>query len=212
MLLVKNDSFPETDDILRFQQPNSQHFSSKNNKKHTKKQPKRPKYRVINKYVKSKKKYWRERNRRKKVWELSGKLTYKQIAEKLGISEKTVQRDMKKISPYYIRLSSKYLRELKQERNMNLDAILEGRSFHQQFKILTDLWIKHQKLMKYKKYVRHLLKVIIDMDDVTEGCPRITIWPRHWSGELPIHLRFIVKYDEEKEIVGELTLERSRNL
>jgi transcriptional antiterminator len=109
ILLVKNDSFPKTDDILRFQQPNNQHFSSKNNKKHTKKQSKRPKYRVINKYVKSKKKYWRERNRRKKVWELSGKLTYTQIAEKLGISEKTVQRDMKKISPYYIRLSSKYL-------------------------------------------------------------------------------------------------------
>jgi hypothetical protein len=40
---------------------------------------------------------------------------------------------------------------------MNLDAILEGRSFHQQFKILTDLWIKHKKLMKYKKYVRHVL-------------------------------------------------------
>lgn len=56
ILLVKNDSFPKTDDILRFQQPNNQHFSSKNNKKHTKKQSKRPKYRVINKYVKSKKK------------------------------------------------------------------------------------------------------------------------------------------------------------
>lgn len=50
------------------------------------------------------------------------------------------------------------------------------------------------------------------MDDVTEGCPRITFWPRHWSEELQIHLHFIVKHDEKKKILGELTLERSRNL
>jgi len=39
-------------------------------------------------------------------------LTYKQIAEKLGVSEKTVQRDIKKIRPYYYRLSRAYFRKL----------------------------------------------------------------------------------------------------
>jgi hypothetical protein len=206
---TKNASFQEKADFLEFQQLNNNNFSRFPHEEIIKKEPRGPEYRVINKYVKSKKQYWKERSRRKKAWELSNKLTYKQIAEKLGVSEKTVQRDIRKIQPYYRRLSQKYFRELQQERIMKLETELEGKNLHQRFKILTRKWIEYQNLLKVRKYVRHLIKVVIDMNDLTEGCPKITFWPQHWSGELPIHLRFIVKHDGEKEVLGSMTLNRS---
>ncbi len=55
----------------------------------------------------------------------------------LGVSEKTVQQDIKKIRPYYYRLSKKYFRELEQQRVDNLNAELKGKTLSQRFGILT---------------------------------------------------------------------------
>ena len=98
VLEAENDSFPEIADLLSFQDKENQCFSSVFGNSRRLKERKGPQYRKINRYYKSKSQYWKERNRRKKAWELSGQgYNYTQIAEKLGVSEKTVQRDLKKI-------------------------------------------------------------------------------------------------------------------
>ena len=129
--------------------------------------------------MKSKNQYWKERNRRKMAWELSGQgNNYKQIAEKLGVSEKTVQRDIKKILPYFHRLSKKYFRELEQQRDDKLNAELEGKTVFQQFNILTKKMVAYKLLMKQREYRRHSQTILIDMTQQEYGIPKISFVPR----------------------------------
>ena len=100
------------------------------------------------------------------------------LNEKLGVSEKTVQRDIKKIRPYFFRLSQKYFRELEQQRVDNLNAELEGKSLFQRFNILTNKMVDYRFLLKQREYNRHMIKIIVDMDDQTDGCPAIRFWPK----------------------------------
>ena len=209
ILKADNDSFSKIADLLSFQDSESKTFSSVLIKKSTKNPPKGPKYRVISKYLKSKNQYWRERNRRKKVWELTGQgFNYKQIAEKLGVSEKTVQRDIKKIQPYYTRLSSKYFRDLEQQRIGNLNAELEGKTLFQRFNILTKKMVDYRFLMKQREYKRHMIKIIIDMDDQTYGFPAIHLWPKPplSLGGRPYYFQFHVQRNGEQIYIGEIKL------
>ena len=80
---------------------------------------------------------------------------YRQIAEKLGVSAKTVQRDIKKIRPYYFRVSRNYLSNLEQERIKECNAKLEGKTLHQQFKFLSEAIVKQRKRWKIREYRRH---------------------------------------------------------
>jgi len=207
---VENGSFRGIDDFLEFQEAENGVFSSFQDAKHTKKRALGPRYRIVNKYVKSTKQYWKERNRRKRAWQLSGEgLTYEQIAEKLGVSEKTVQRDIKKIKPYYHRLSRKYLRELERERQSKLSEELKGRTLHQQLDILTTRWTEHQKLLKLRRYLRHRIIFTIDLDDMTDGCPAIKPRPSISQGVSlykPIYLKFQIQKDGKKTSIGEFKL------
>ena len=111
--VLNQPPFPETSSIQSFQGEDNASISSVLDRKARLKRKRTPYYRIIDKNSKSVKQYWRERNRRKQVWKLHGEwLTYPQIAKKLGISVKTVQRDMKKIAPYYRGILFKQLREL----------------------------------------------------------------------------------------------------
>ena len=117
--------------------------------------------------------------RRKKAWELSGKrFTYKQIAKKLGVSEKTVQRDLKKIQPYFHRLSRKYFRDLEQPKIDDLQFELKGKILFQRFNILTKKMGDRRFLMQQREYNQHTIKNIIDMDNQTYGFPAIRFWPK----------------------------------
>jgi hypothetical protein len=60
-----------------------------------------PGYRRKHVYTKSIAKYRKERERRKRVSELSG-LNQEEIAKRLGVSVRTVQRDQAKIKPYHL--------------------------------------------------------------------------------------------------------------
>jgi len=161
---AENEYLRKLLDLGDFQQTNSEGFSNGFDAKQRVTKRKGPQYRRINTYFKSTKQYWKERDRRKQAWELSGKHTYKQIAEKLGVSEKTVQRDIKKIRPYFYRLSRKYFRELEAERDRQLQAELEGKNVFQQFKILSRRLAEYQKLMQFRQYLRHSMFVTFDLD------------------------------------------------
>lgn len=145
----------------------------------TLKRHKKAAYRRIKKYYKSIKQYKKERLRRKLCWLLSGKYKESEIAEMLGISRRTVIRDMNKIKPYYFRLSRAYFRELQEHRIRELNAQLEGATLKQQYDILTKAIIERRKIMQEREYNRHVLKFFIDLDYIKyDGFPRITVWPK----------------------------------
>lgn len=209
-LSEENEAFLKLLDLSDFQQTNNELFSSVSNTKRQLKRARGPSYRKIKTYYKSTKQYWKERNRRKKTWQLHGEgHTYKQIAAKLGISERTVVRDIKKIRPYYCRLSRSYFRKLDEERQTQLHAELKGKTLSQQFNILSRRISEYQKLMEYRRYLRHRITFTIDMDDMTDGCPAIKPFPSLSHGlslYKPIYFKFQVKKDGEKIPLGEIRL------
>ena len=179
ILKADNDSFSKIGDLINFQDTESEGFSNVFDNSRRLKEQKGPKHRVICKYLKSKNQYWKERYRRKKCWELSGQgLTYEQIAEKLGVGEKTVQRDLKKIRPYYLRLSRNYFSKLEQERIKDFNAKLEGKTLHQQFEFLSEAIVEQRKCWKIREYRRHSQTVLVDMTHQEYGIPKISFIPR----------------------------------
>ena len=200
--------FPETSDLHGFQRGNSDGFSTLLDRKTRVKRKHGPSYRVIDTYVKSKKQYWKERNRRKQVWTLHCEgATYPEIAEKLGISEKTVQRDMKKVSPYYMGVLYRQLRELEEERYREFSKMLDHMTVGQRLKTLTNMILMQRKERYWREYRRHLIKVFINLDDLTDGYPSITPWPQHSNKfTMPMRLEFICVKDGAKESMGTITL------
>ena len=164
------------------------------------KQRSKARYRRIKKYCKSIRQYRKERLRRKLCWLLSGKYRETEIAEMLGISVRTVIRDMNKIKPYYFRLSRAYFRKLEEGRIREFNAQLEGATLKQQFKILTAALAKQRKLMQQREYNRHVIKFLIDLDYMQyDGFPRITKWPgTSGSITMPLILKFICIKDGQK--------------
>jgi len=191
-----------------FQESEIDEFSGDFDNSRRLKEQKGPEYRVIDKYVKSKKQYWKERERRKRVWELSGQgLTYKQIAEKLGVSEKTVQRDMKKIRPYYFRLSRNYLSKLKQEHMKEFNAKLEGKTLHQQFKLLSEAIAEQEKLWQTREYRRHSQIILLDLTQLDKyGIPKLSFSPKgHQTLAYPYKVRVHVRGNfEGKEFIADI--------
>ena len=136
-------------------------------------------YRRIGKYYKSPKRYQDERKRRKKVLEYYEKgLSYKVIAERLGVSERTAKCDMAKIKPYYERKIKNFMRSLQQERIADFEAMLEGKSLLQRFNILTNEIVKRTNLRKQREYRRSKIFLTIDLDNVVDGWPLLVFNPK----------------------------------
>lgn len=169
-----------------------------------------PEYRVMNRYVKSTKQYWKERNRRKRARELESQgFTYKQIAKRLGVSEKTVQRDMKKNRRYYIGKINRAYRLLEEERKRKLDRELEGKSLSQQYKIMSRRIDAYMKRVKLRKYLRHLFVITIDMTKLDHGLPKLKFSPsKSFSVNFsePFHVRILAKTEEFEAPLGGFTI------
>lgn len=207
---VENHDFPESSVFNSFQVANNALFSRENTRFGRKKRKYRPLYRVIDNYVKSKKQYWKERNRRKQAYQLSSKgYTYKEIAAELRVSTKTVQRDLKKLSRYITGKINKSISQMQNERWEKLMAPLEGLNEFKRFHELTKILIKLEKQRRGREYKRHLLKLIIDMDDLKHGAfPTIKPWPshKHFSITLPLHVQFILRANGENMKYGGFTI------
>jgi len=142
------------------------------------KRRKKAAYRKIKKYYKSIKQYQKERLRRKLCWLLSGKYKESEIGEMLGISRRTVIRDMNKIKPYYFRLSRAYFNKLEQERIKEMKLKLEGKPLFQQLRMLTDAMIEQHERFKTREYKRHYQIILVDMTQLEYGIPKISYIPR----------------------------------
>lgn len=164
-----------------------------------------PYYRLVNVYHKSTGQYWKERNRRKKVLSLHCKgLTYPEIAEELGISAKTVYRDLYKIRPYYTRLINNRIRKFHEGSRLRLQEKMAGMNLLQQADFMIDQIKLHNAICTVRKYIRHKIKVIINMDDMTDGYPSIRPWPQSgpFPSTLPLNFEFVVRKDGHDESLG----------
>ena len=140
----------------------------------------KPDYRRIRVYYKSPKNYQDERKRRKKVLEYYKQgLSYKVIAQRLGVSERTVKRDMAKIKPYYERKIKSLIRRLEQERIADFKAMLEGKSLGYKFMILTKEMAKISVLKAEREYRRSRMDLVINLDNCVDGIPLIYTKPKY---------------------------------
>ena len=68
--------------------------------------------------------------------------------------------------------------------------------------------VDYRFLLKQREYNRHMIKIIVDMDDQTDECPAIHFWPTP-----PItlrgktyHFQFHVKQNGKQHYMGEISL------
>lgn len=166
-------------------------------------------YRKNKHNTKSKRQYWKERNRRKQAWTLSSKgYTYPKIADKLGVSTKTVQRDMRKLRRYYIGQFNKSMRIMRDKRIEQFERKLEGLNHAQRFKVTTALLCDYMDRKREREYRRHLIKITIDMDNLIKGVlPRIHTWPKkNFKVTFPLHLHLAYRVEGEDIQCGGFTI------
>jgi len=172
-----------------------------NAQKSPKRQLKRKKeasYRKVKTYYKSIEQYKKERNRRKQAWLLSGKgLTHAQIAKRLGVSEKTVYRDMQKIGPYYFRKMRHEFEKWQMERWVEEQKQLESMTLAQQVDFVCKRADQFRKAMRGSEYRGHYTIFYLDMTQPDEyGIPKLTQLPHQTRGQpltYPYKIRVVVK-------------------
>ena len=163
-------------------------------------------YRRIRKYYKSPERWRKERERRKKAWQLFEEgLSYADIAGLVGVSERTVKRDMAKIKPYYERKVRNYKRRLEEARDAEFAAAIEGKSLSEQAKILERRWEVISNMLKLRKYLRHKIEVMIDLD--ADGGPALSFKPpMPFTVNYPFHIIIELVQKEKKTIIGSLKI------
>ena len=198
-----------------FQLTESEDFSSVLDTKRQLKRKKTPDYRRINRYFKSTKQYWNERNRRKQVKELRYVqfLSQQEIAAKLGISVSTVKRDLKKVERYVRGNLNRAKRLMQEEWRQKYERAVEGLSLREHFDYLSKIWDEYRKVYHIRDYNRHVHKITINLDYMKyDGYPRITHWPLNPTRNLvlPIILKIICIKNDVEEEMGSVTFSEVR--
>jgi transcriptional regulator with XRE-family HTH domain len=118
-------------------------------------------YRKKHVYTKSIAKYREERLRRKRVCELSN-LNQEEIAKRLGVSVRTVQRDQAKIKPYHLGQFNRFCRELREKEMREYNETSESLSLPQRAKLLIKLLDRQRK--EEEAHTKFLRTFFIDID------------------------------------------------
>ena len=173
-----------------------------------------PKYRLTQHYVKSIGQYKKERLRRKQIWALSSEgLTQKQISEKLGVSEKTVQRGLKRVSQYYLGRLRRTYEVSERARMQELCAEIEAMTFAERFVFIAKLLKERKKITEVREYLRHHIHLIIDLDHLLpNGLPSCSLWPKapiNIDTSQPWNIRVFCAKNGEKYDISNLTLRRT---
>jgi transposase len=173
----------------------------------------KPGYRRVRKYYKSPGKYQEERKRRKQVMLLADEgLSTAQIAEKLGVSERTVKRDRAKVKPYVEREFRHALADYSEAKQREIETQLEDLSLSEKLKKMTSIMAERQrqlKLLRKRDYRRHRMLITIDNDKAAQGQPCITCEPNPpLTVGLPLGMAFRLITKGKEQYVGEITLRR----
>jgi predicted transcriptional regulator len=130
-------------------------------------------YRRIGRYYKSVAEYKAEKQRRRLVLELHGQgLTHKQIAERLGVSESTVKRDLQKWRCYVKGRFKVVSRELERSK---LDEFVSLNLKSQVDRIQE---LSEQSLLRLRTLPCSALVVTVDVDAALEGRYALKFAPR----------------------------------
>jgi hypothetical protein len=118
---------------------------------------------------------------------------------------------MKKLWPYIKGRTNSYFRKLKQDQIREFNARLEGLSLAQQLKVVYEEMDRWQERFKIRKYMRHARKVIINLDDLTDGFPSVRFWPMTSTvaSTLPIHLHFVFQKEGRNYNLGTWTIDKT---
>jgi DNA-binding transcriptional regulator LsrR (DeoR family) len=124
-------------------------------------------------YTKSVPQYKKERERRKEAWSLYAQgVRTKIIAEKLGVSQRTVERDINKRLPYYMGLVNRQIRLAQAERNRELQERANRMTLEERFRLYTRM----AKNVQYKRKLEKALIFTFDMDTQrSDGLPALTV-------------------------------------
>jgi len=136
-------------------------------------------YRRISKYFKSLDKFKAEKLRRKQVLELHNQgLTIVQVAFRLGVSERTVQRDLKKVMLYVKKVRTQMLR------HESLLAVeqFQAMGLKQQVECAVEYEQEKRRLRRPRRC--RSLHVTIDLDDALTGKYALRYKPK-----LPVEMR-----------------------
>jgi DNA-binding CsgD family transcriptional regulator len=188
--------------------PKTNGFGTENAQKRHLKRRNAPSYRVICSYSKGTRQYWRERTRRQQVLKLTqeGKNT-REIAEALGVSSRTVLRDMLKLHSYVIGEINRKRHLLDQQRQQEFAAAVATLSIEERFKLLTNLLCWTRKLSKKEEYDQHNMVFFVDMDHLTPaGLPSFKIDKPSSTFKMPLTIHLIAVKDRKAQTLGGITI------
>lgn len=172
----------------------------------------RPLYRQTHRYLKRKEQYWKERNRRKEALRLNVEehLDYRQIAEGLGVSEKTVQRDLKKISRYHLGQLRRTYESQEQAILKEVDAQMESMTLTQRLEFISKSLTQRLNFLKQREYSRHNIRLTIDLDNpLPGGSPSFSLWPKpptKVATSQPWNIHIFCLENGKKHPLGNLTI------
>ena len=151
-------------------------------------------YRHIKTYYKSPHQYKKERKRRKLCWLLHGKFKETQIADMLGVSVRTVIRDLNKVKPYHYRMFQAACRQIQESHMKKLRLEMEGMSLTERYTTLMKLMETKRAIGVVRKYLRHHQIITVDMTQLEYGIPKITFsGGKHSTLAFPHKIRIHVK-------------------
>jgi len=117
---------------------------------------------------------------------------------------------MKKLWPYIKGRTRSYFTQLEQDQIREFNSSLEGLSLGQQYKVICEEIALWRERFKVREYLRHARKVIINLDDLTDGFPSVRFWPMTSTiaSTLPTHLPFVFQKEGRNYNLGTWTIER----
>jgi hypothetical protein len=155
-----------------------------------------PGYRKKHVYTKSITKYRKERERRKRVCELSN-LSQTEIAKQLGVSVRTIQRDQAKIKPYHLGQFNRFCRELREKEMREYNETSDSLSLSQRAKLLIALLDRQRK--EEENHTRFLRTFFIDIDldhCAVDGFPEAKPFIASHKVDLKAGIQFVVVFQK----------------
>jgi transposase len=189
------DSFCESElDLGVFSNPQTGNSVQESPDRKRKTGLKGPGYRRKHVYIKSIAKYRAERERRKRVCELSN-LSQEKIAKRLGVSVRTVQRDQAKIKPYHLGQFNRFCRELREKEMREYNETSDSMSLPQRAKLLIELLDRQRKEEEdHKRFLRTFF-IDIDLDRcAADGFPEAKPFIASHKVNLKAGIQFVVVF------------------
>jgi hypothetical protein len=129
----------------------------------------------------------------------------------LGVSERTVKRDVAKIRPYQECKFRYQLRLFQKESDEKFEAELVAKTPLKQLKIRPVKMAERNNVLKMREYYRHQIYVSIDLDKAVNGYPEIRIWPQKANSIYRIPLIINIRIIKNKKTIPVRSMTLSQN-